>query len=447
MKEYNRKSRYSYESKSVSLPFFFLVFYLLAVLIRPQDFVTSMFGMPLVMMITVTCLLFTIALHKPLVWLPPQTFLLMMLPVIAISAFLNGWGMNGLVESQNILISSIVPLFLFVTLVNSTYRQKIIMIITICSSLVMVHNGWTQFTSPDAFGWAGNQAVGGELRRIIYVGIFSDPNDLGMLLVMNIPFLMYFFYRGGALTKLLCLCLFFIFSYGVYMTGSRGTLLGCTSLIGLYLLLKYGGGRLIIFSIIVGPVVATLLSQFGGLNSGEASARGRLYAWYDGIQYLIGNPLFGVGKGNFFDMHGLTAHNSYILVASELGTLGYTLWGGALTFTVYIGYRIFKVSKSDAINRFDKSDVENREKLKDELLLNNALFFSMIGFLVTAFFLSRSYVLLLFIFIGLSLASHLRVIKMIPELKHLLSYSVLIKCGFASWVMIFMVYFTLKFTL
>lgn len=441
------KSKYKSENKSVSLPFFFLVFYLLSVLIRPQDFVTSMFGMPIVMMVTVICLLCTLTLHRPLIWLPPQTFLLMMLPVIAISAFLNGWGMNGLVESQNILISSIVPLFLFVTLVNSTYRQKVIMILTIFSSLVMVHNGWTQFTSPDAFGWAGNQAVGGELRRIIYVGIFSDPNDLGMLLVMNIPFLMYFFYRGGLVTRLVCLSLFFIFMYGVYMTGSRGTILGCTSLIGIYLLLKYGGARLIIFCIVVGPVVATLLSQFGGLNSGEASARGRLYAWYDGIQYLLSSPLFGIGKGNFFGMHGLTAHNSYILVASELGALGYTLWGGALSLTVFIGYKIFKISKSDALTRFEKNDVLNREKLKDELLVNNALFFSMIGFLVTAFFLSRSYVLLLFIFIGLNLASHLRIIKILPELKYLLSYSVLFKCALASWIMIFMVYFTLKVTL
>ncbi|MEE2000429.1 O-antigen ligase family protein [Alkalimonas sp. MEB108] len=440
--EQNKKVQtVSTESSGSALSFFFLLLYTCLVLIRPQEILPFLFGVPIIMVTTLLCLFTTLLLQRPLRWSPPQTFLMCMLPIISTSALLNGWGTKGIIESKNILISSIVPLFLFATVVSSASRQRKLMVISLIASSLMVHNGWVQQTSYDAFGWTGTQAVANELRRIVYVGIFQDPNDLGMLLVMNIPIIAYFFHRGGFLPKTTCLLLFLAFLYGVYITGSRGTVLGTAALFGFYLLLRYGGTRLIIAGIALGPVFATLISQFGGLSSGEASARSRLYAWYDGVHYLLSNPVFGIGKDNFTDWHGRAAHNSFILVAAELGTLGYTLWGGALALTVYIGYKIFKLPLERFANHPD------RAVIVDEIKINTALFFSMIAYLATAFFLSRSYILLLFIFMGMAIASHYRVFKYVPELKSLMSYKVAFYCGMASWVMVFMVYFTLKVSL
>lgn len=428
------------ELQGSAAAFFFLFIYTCLVLIRPQEFFQFLNGVPVIMVTTIMCFLAMLLGQRPLRWTPPQTFLICMLPIISISAVLNGWGTKGLIESQSILISSILPLFLFVTGVSSASRQRKIMVISIFASVLMVHNGWVQQTSYNAVGWTGTRAVGEELR-IVYVGIFQDPNDLGMLLVMNMPLLAYFYYRGGKLTKLSCLVLLVWFLYGVYITGSRGTLLGTAALLGFYFLLKHGGTRLIIAATALGPVFAILISQFGGMSTGDASAMSRLYAWYDGVHYLLGNPVFGIGKDNFLDWHGRAAHNSYILVAAELGTLGYTLWGGALALTVFIGFKIFKIP----LARFDAHP--QRAEIVDEIKLNTALFFSMISYMVTAFFLSRSYILLLFIFMGMTLASHFRVFKFVPELKPLMSYKMVFFCGMASWVLVFMVYFTLKVTL
>lgn len=421
--------------------FLFLFIYTVFVLVRPQEIFTPLHGVPVIMIVTILCFFTVMLFQRPLRWAPQQTMLLLMLPIIIVSAFLNGWGTKGIVESQSMLISSILPLFLFATGISSISRQRKVMVVCILASALMVHNGWTQQNTYDAVGWTNTQALGGDLRRIVYVGIFKDPNDLGMLLVMNLPFLAYFYGRGGFITKLICLTLMSVFLYGVYITGSRGTVLGTAALLGFYLLLKYGGTRLIIAGIVLGPVFATLLSQFGGLSSGGESARGRLYAWYDGVHYLIGNPVFGIGKDNFTEWHGRAAHNSYILVAAELGTLGYTLWGGALALTVYISYKIFKIP----LERFTAHP--QREAIMDEIKINTALFFSMIAYMVTAFFLSRSYVLLLFIFMGMTIASHFRIVKYVSELKSLLSYKMAFYCGLASWIMVFMVYFTLKVTL
>ncbi|MDP5133544.1 MAG: O-antigen ligase family protein [Paraglaciecola sp.] len=428
-------------TQNSSFAFLTLFFYSLLVLIRPQDFLTSFPKFPLVMLSTIVCFILIISLQRPLRWAPQQTLLIFLLPIVSVSGFLNGWGTKGIIESLNIAFYLMLPLFFFATVITTTFRQKCIMFVTIVASLFMVHNGWVQQNSYDGFGWTGTQAVGSDLRRIVYVGIFQDPNDLGMLLVMNLPFLVYFFYNGGFISKLLSFSIFGVFLYGIYITGSRGTILGTAALFGFYLLLRYGGTRLIIFGIVSGPAIATLLSQFGGLNSGEASARGRLYAWYDGIHYLLSNPIFGIGKGNFADWHGRTAHNSYILVAAELGVFGYTLWGGALALTVFIGYKIFKLP----VERF--ANHPQKTLILDELKLNTALLFSMIAFMVTAFFLSRSYILLLFIFVGMNVASHYRVLKYVPEFNELMSIKVAFKCGLASWIMILMVYLALKVSL
>ena len=169
----------------------------------------------------------------------------------------------------------------------------------------------------------------------------------------------------------------------------------------------------------------------------DESARGRLEAWYFGIQMLISYPL-GIGKGAFVDHHGLTAHNSYVLVAGELGFIGYCLWGGALVFTIMSGFLFIKHTKFK---------VDLTEEQRNELAINKTLFFSMTGFMVTGFFLSRSYTVLLFIFMGMTIASHYRVVKLLPELSQFINKALVIKSIFYSWAIIIVVYLALKIAL
>jgi O-antigen ligase len=386
--------------------------------------------------------------QRPLKLYPQHWMLLALIPLIVMSGFLNGSGMFGIEEAKKLFISAIIPLFLMSTCITTIKRQHILMAVCLIASLLMVHNGHVQQTAFEGFGWALNSHSVGYIdlgeRRITYLGFFNDPNDLGMFLVMNIPFAFYFYNKGQFLLKLAMLATLGALGYGIYLTGSRGSMLGAGGLLGVYLLVVNAGPKLFITTAILSPIAATIVASLQ--SNIDASANGRLEAWYAGIQMLMHNPIFGIGKGQFFDHHGLVAHNSYIHVAGELGIPGYSLWGGALIFTVLTGYLIIKASKLKN-NLSDKTDELTEEKnsaFENERLLNKTLFFSMIGFMITGFFISRMFTLLLFIFMGMTVASHIRIVKLKSEYKQYFNNSLAFKSMGYCWVVIIAVYVSLK---
>ena len=139
-------------------------------------------------------------------------------------------------------------------------------------------------------------------------------------------------------------------------------------------------------------LASTRLAQ---IDANEASAEGRLDAWYEGIQLLLQYPLFGVGFSNLSDHNFLTAHNSLVLAMAELGIVGYTIW---LAFVGYSGYMLYRLSFAlDA-----PQSAANPEVVRLEIAASRALFAGSLGFAVGAFFLSQSYKYMLFLMCGLA---------------------------------------------
>tara|TARA_R110001583_G_scaffold1374_9_gene11181 strand:- start:2792 stop:3889 length:1098 start_codon:yes stop_codon:yes gene_type:complete len=361
------------------------------------------------------------------------------------SGFLNGSGMIGIEQSQRIFISALIPLFLYSNCITTIKRQHLLMAISLIAAILMVHNGHVQQTAFQGAGWAlDTNSVGyillGE-RRITYLGFFNDPNDLGMFLVMNIPFVVYFYKKGNFFNKLLMLGVLSALFYGIYLTGSRGTMLGAGALIGVYLIVMNAGPKLFIAIAVLAPIAATVISSLQ--SNIDESADGRLEAWYAGILMLLSNPVFGIGMGQFLEEHGLVAHNSYIHVAGELGVPGYSLWGGALIFTVLTGYLIIR--DQIANNKLKETDKVTRSTDEAaELLLNKTLFFSLMGFMITGFFISRMFTLLLFIFMGMAIASYLRLVKINPAYSVHFTKQLALKSMLYCWSIIVAVYIALK---
>ncbi|MEY8215158.1 MAG: O-antigen ligase family protein, partial [Colwellia sp.] len=388
----------------------------------------------------------TLAAQRPIKLYPQHWMMLGLIPLIVMSGFLNGSGMYGVEEAKKIFVSSIIPLFLYSICITTIKRQHILMFICLIAALLMVHNGHAQ--QSNFFGWALDTHSVGKLsigeKRITYLGFFNDPNDLGMFLVMNIPFAVYFYNKGGFLSKTFMLGVLAALGYGIYITGSRGTALGAFGLIAVYYLVVNAGAKLFVAAIVFAPIAGTIILSLQ--SNIDDSADGRLEAWYAGVLMLLHNPVFGIGKGQFLEEHGLVAHNSYIHVAAELGVPGYSLWGGALVLTVLTNYLFIKARKKqvDPETKLTVIPEEIDQALQDELTLNKTLFFSLVGFMITGFFISRMFTLLLFIFLGMAVASHIRVIKLQPKYAQYFTNELAIRSMLYSWSIIAAVYIALK---
>src|SRR5262249_25958672 len=128
-------------------------------------------------------------------------------------------------------------------------------------------------------------------------------------------------------------------------------------------------------------------------------AAGRVDAWYTALQLFIWRPLTGVGMGLFTEHNALTAHNSWMLVLAELGIFGYVVWFSLAGFCIQqmyaVGQYVAPPTGSPAA-RDPKSQGEPRIET-----LGITLFYTSVGVLACAFFLSRSYSLMFFLYWGL----------------------------------------------
>jgi O-antigen ligase len=267
-------------------------------------------------------------------------------------------------------------------------------LLIVCACVLVLHGHWQM---RDGIGWTGTEPIQG---RITYSGIFNDPNDMGLLFVVCIASALYLpettTSKLARLALMAALCWLF---YGVYLTNSRGTMLGTLTVIGFYVWRRYGYSALIAGAVIAIPVLvaSTRLAQ---LDADEASAEGRLDAWYAGIQLLLQYPFFGVGFSNFSDHHELTAHNSLVLAMAELGLVGYPIW---LAFVGYSGYMLYRLSFA-----LDTSQsAANPEVVRLEIAASRALYAASLGFAVGAFFLSQSYKYMLFLMCGLAVGRYI----------------------------------------
>jgi len=425
------------QDKSPAFTFVLTLIYAFFIFIRPQELIISLYDIPFIAILSVIILLVIALAHRPLKFTPQYALLLLIYPTAVISGLLNGWLGEGVQQANKYMTACLIPLFIFSTVFTSPSRKKGFMWLSLISACIFVHNGHIQQNSFDGFGWSGTEYV--EDGRIRYLGIFKDPNDLGVFFMMNIPFALYFLKHSNAFSKIIAsLCLTSIF-YGIYMTNSRGTMLAVIGITGLYLLLKYGGVKAIIPGLIFTPIIAFVVSTFRAVSSQEASAMGRLWAWWDGLEMLKAKPFFGVGSNNFIEHHGRVAHNTYIQMAAELGLAGYLLWTTILFLTLAMGFAAVMYTKKHLPE-------DLTEEVKKELALCSTFFYSLCGFAITAFFLTRNFFIVFYMIAGLAISSYYRLIALNKGISLLIIKNTIIKIITLEIILLIFIYIILKLT-
>lgn len=379
--------------------YFLLCTYVALYYIRPFEWVPGLIGTPIFLVVAVLSILtllsswlqgkirlfrfktdwmvfgFTIAIVMSHLW--HGDFYLIFPSLMEFFPALAGYFLvaHGLDSEKKIRRFVLLLIWLSVFLGYEAYHQV---------STGYAHGGLEPF-----YGWSdyvdGDRTK--DLVRACWYGMFNDPNDLGLALVLAVPFLINDLLSKRYLLPVICLP---VLTYGLYLTNSRGAMLAVLASIFSYSVLRTRSYK----GVVVGIVFAALImvlgpSRMAEMSSSEGSAHGRLDAWYQGFQMFKAYPMFGVGRGMFTEWNSLTAHNSFVLVLSELGLFGSFFFLG-LFYTPLRWAKTYLLAVEPEVG----VDVGRRS-------YNCAAIGCLSGLLMAMFFLSRSYILLPFMVVGL----------------------------------------------
>lgn len=387
-------------------------------LLSPLDFVPSLAAYRIELLVVLASLVFSIpALLDGQFFRIPQTYLLkgLFIAVFLSIALGDHWIGGGFIALGHFLPAAIV-FFLVVLNCRSIRRLQTLVSLLAMIGVFYVAQGARAYLAADVTSPLLHiipVSDGTVTFRMQGLGFLRDPNELAQFLVMVIPFLWILRQRGYYLHNLLVVMApTALFIWGIYLTHSRGAVLALVVI--LMLALK---DRLSLVATMVGGVLAfsaLLLMNFsGGRDISLQAGADRLALWGDGFRLFMQSPLFGVGYLNFAKQDfGHTAHNSFVVCLAELGILGYSFWVGLLVFT-FSGLNSLiaslKLKSPSPASADDDGAAEPEENSADPESADfdrwaRALRISIAGFLAAAFFLSRAYVLPLYLILGMAVA-------------------------------------------
>jgi putative inorganic carbon (HCO3(-)) transporter len=374
----------------------FLVYVILAI-VRPQEYVESLEDLDLLRYV----LLFAFVLwmlKSPKTLSAPQQLLVPLFAALAVlSRAALGW-FGGVVMALQELLPLIMMFYVCASVAEDPGSLRSVLKTMCLSALVLVAHGVNEVLT-DGHSWTGREMfIWPDGHRIQYIGPFNDPNDLAMLFAACLPMAMYLALESASrLIKLLWWCAAGMFSYGVFLTNSRGGLLAVVSVVGLWSMRRLGRVTTGVIAAISLPTLFAA-TRLAGMSADEESAAGRVDAWYTALQLFVSRPITGVGMGLFTEHNSLTAHNSWMLVLAELGFFGYVVWFCLAGFSIQQMYVVGHYVAAPAA----KSAAGDQKRAGEPHVepLGLALFYTSVGMLVSAFFLSRSYTFLFFMYWG-----------------------------------------------
>jgi putative inorganic carbon (HCO3(-)) transporter len=270
-----------------------------------------------------------------------QTYLLVALIVaIALSQVVHGW-LGGAIESWRMFLPSAAVYFFIVVNVTTIRRLKIVTLAAVASCLVVTvealcgyYAGYhgemfvllTNISSPQ-------DEIIGQLTRIRGAGFLSDPNDLAQILLIALPLAFVAWRRRRPVINFFVVFVpVALLLWTTYLTHSRGGLiaLAAVALMAARKRLGTAASTALAAVFILGMIA---LDFTGGRGISAADGADRLEAWANGLEMFKRAPIFGIGFNGFTDLYEITAHNSFVLCLAELGLLGSTLWVALLVTT------------------------------------------------------------------------------------------------------------------
>ena len=288
----------------------------------------------------------------------PATLCVLGVVAAVMLSMLARWDLAG-AAYWGLEFAKVAAYFLLITAVITTTRRFVVYLSTvvvltlILAGLATLHyHGYVDIAAIRHAREIAYDAVTGdqtETLRLAAFGVFADPNDLSMIVVMSAMICLGgFFHRPlGPPRMLLSVPLVFL-AYVLALTQSRGGLLALMAGLGVFLINRFGLTRSLIAAAVLIPALLALFSGrqadlIGGIARGTGA--GRTDLWYTGLQMLKWSPLVGMGHGQFVQETGLVAHSSYLHALAEWGLIGGAMFIGLFYVVLHSIWRLKPVRK------------------------------------------------------------------------------------------------------
>ena len=164
-------------------------------------------------------------------------------------------------------------------------------------------------------------------------------------------------------------------------------------------------------------------------------------SWYERPADVHLPPDPGHRADGYSDLYRLTAHNSFVLVLAETGIVGFTIW---LAFVGY-GFRMMLavLRLGDGVPAAS-GDAAALQDWQQDRAITLALLMSLGAFFIAAFFLSRSYVVILYLLAALVVGHYTRLQGLYPQLPRFSLLNDAIRWPFWSVIGVIGLYITVK---
>jgi hypothetical protein len=307
--------------------------------IRPAEFQPALIGLP----VYEVCILACLAVSYPrvsaqltpraLAGRPVNACAAGMLAAVVLSHLANGEPAAALgygVEFLKLLLYY----FLLVSVVDTPARLERFLAwlgafaLAITALAVLHYHGVVRVPAIEFLQTALDDSGSEEsmIRRLGSTGLFQDPNDMCLMLVLAMTVCLYQlverrrWYWAGPLA---------VFGHALMLTHSRGGFLGMLAALVVLLLARCGRRALPLGVLVLPTVFVAFAGRQTSISLGSGTGRSRVQLWLDGMVLFVRRPLFGIGSERYADYAGHVAHNSFIHCYTELGLLGGTLFLGA----------------------------------------------------------------------------------------------------------------------
>lgn len=363
-----------------------LIAYVVAIYVRPSEVVPSLAAFPLVELLAAVTMVvagFSYLARPRKFWdLPHDKFVLGIWLAIILSNLSWGWFGGALLGFSDFLKVAFYYFLMRFAIRDARQFQGFVTTV-IVSTVFIATTGVIQHHIGVGLGGVQPLPDG----RIRGTGIFNDPNDLAMALVMVVPFLLddatdraqRFMRRFMAAALLLPVVT------ALFYTNSRGGMVGLAAVLVAQAFRRFGritGAAAA--ALLLAAVIALGPSRLSMLSTSEESAQERIVAWAAALQMFKSDPLFGVGYNRFTEFHERVAHNSFVHTFAELGIVG-------AFFFVGLCYWLLKGILSPSPTN---APIELERWRKSVLA-------SSVGVLTSACFLSQQYGLVLYTLVGM----------------------------------------------